>query len=149
MGKSVRVTDVGVATYTRLCDDGTHAVIADEPQAVGGADLGPDPYGLLLMSLGACTSMTLRMYADRKGWPLEHVSVQLGHGRVHATDCAGCEDKPVMLDQIDRNIELVGPLDAGQRERLREIADQCPVHRTLQRGARVATHVIWTSEQGR
>ena len=108
-----------------------HSLIADEPTSVGGTDTGPTPYDLLVASLGACTSMTLRMYADRKGWPLEAIDVRLKHEKVYAHDCEECEDKNTKIDQIEREIELHGPLDDQQKQRLLEIADRCPVHRTL------------------
>jgi putative redox protein len=111
--------------------DGRHVLVSDEPEAAGGRDLGPSPYELLLMALGACTSMTLTLYATRKGWPLEHVDVALEHGRVHADDCAQCETKPAMIERIERAITLTGALDEAQRQRLLQIADMCPVHRTL------------------
>jgi len=110
---------------------GAHRLIADEPVAAGGLDSGPNPYALLLAALGACTSMTLRLYADRKQLPLRHIEVRLQHGRIYAVDCAECETKEGMIDRIERAITLVGDLDAGQRARLMEIADKCPVHRTL------------------
>jgi len=111
---------------------GAHTLKADEPEGVaGGTDRGPDPYALLLASLGACTAMTLRLYADRKGIPLEAARVRLSHERVHAEDCAQCDHKSGRVDRIERQIELVGPLDDEQRKRLLEIADRCPVHRTL------------------
>lgn len=108
-----------------------HRLRADEPEELGGTDTGPTPYDLLLAALGACTSMTLRLYADRKGFPLEGVRVRLRHGRIHAADCAACETKEGKVDRIERTIEMLGPLDGDQQQRLLEIADRCPVHRTL------------------
>ena len=110
---------------------GAHHLLADEPKNVGGLDSGPGPYDLLLAALGACTSMTLRLYADRKKIPLKRTQVRLRHSRIYATDCAECETKEGMLDRIERVITLEGDLDAEQRARLMEIADKCPVHRTL------------------
>jgi putative redox protein len=110
---------------------GAHRFIADEPVAAGGLDSGPGPYELLLAALGACTSMTLRLYADRKKLPLTRVQVTLRHSRIYARDCAECETKEGMLDHIERVITLEGELDAGQRAKLMEMADKCPVHRTL------------------
>ena len=108
-----------------------HALVADEPASLGGTDAGPTPYDYLLAALGSCTAMTVRMYADRKGWPLEAVTVSLGHRRIHAKDCEECETKSGRLDHLELELDLQGPLEAEQRERLREIADQCPVKRTL------------------
>jgi uncharacterized OsmC-like protein/fermentation-respiration switch protein FrsA (DUF1100 family) len=110
---------------------GRHRFLADEPTAAGGLDSGPSPYDLVLAGLGACTAMTLRLYAERKALPLEEVTVALDHGKIHAADCADCETKEGMIDRIERAITLRGKLDAGQRQRLMEIADKCPVHRTL------------------
>jgi putative redox protein len=107
-----------------------HRWRADEPVPFG-TDTGPSPYELLLASLGACTSMTLRLYAQRKGLDLEVVTVRLQHSRIHAEDCLDCEAKTGFLDRIDREIELTGTLDDAQKRRLLEIADRCPVHRTL------------------
>jgi uncharacterized OsmC-like protein/alpha-beta hydrolase superfamily lysophospholipase len=110
---------------------GAHRVMADEPAKAGGLDSGPGPYDLLLAALGACTAMTLRLYADRKMLPLTRALVRLRHDKIHAADCADCETKEGMIDRIERAITLEGNLDAGQRVRLMEIADKCPVHRTL------------------
>ena len=110
---------------------GHHALVADEPESVGGTDAGPTPYDFLLTALGSCTGMTLRMYADRKDWPLEEARVHLSHEKVHATDCDHCDVEDGKIDRIQRQIELTGDLTPEQRERLLEIANKCPVHRTL------------------
>jgi putative redox protein len=117
---------------------GDHFVRADEPRNHGGSDLGPTPYDLLLMSLGACTSMTLRMYANRKRMALEDVQVRLRHERVHAEDCVDCEEG---LERLTRRITLIGDLDDEQRRKLLDIADRCPVHRTLVGDLRIDTEL--------
>lgn len=127
----VLVTEAGSGLFTQMMIDDTHVIAADEPMARGGDDLGPSPYGLLLMALGSCTSMTLRLYADRKQWPMERVIVRLRHSKIHERDAERPEADDAYLDRIDRSLEIVGPLDDGQRARLLEIADKCPVHRTL------------------
>ena len=108
-----------------------HHLVADEPASVGGGDLGPNPYDYLVAALGTCTSITLRMYADRQGWPLEAIHIRLKHEKIHARDCEACETESGKIDWIEREIELQGPLTSEQRTRLRDIADKCPVHRTL------------------
>jgi uncharacterized OsmC-like protein len=110
---------------------GNHRLIADEPVSSGGDDSGPDPYSLLLGSLGVCTSMTLKLYARNKNWDLRSVRVELNHEKVHVTDCQECETKDAKLDRIERRIFLEGNLDEQQQARLREIAKRCPVHQTL------------------
>ena len=127
----VLVRETRDGTFQQEITAGTHCFLADEPVAAGGLDSGPGPYDLLLAALGACTSMTLRLYADRKKLALLRTRVRLRHSRIYATDCAECETKEGMLDRINRVISFEGELDAETRERLLEIADKCPVHRTL------------------
>jgi len=110
---------------------GEHRFEVDEPAGVGGDEAGPSPYELLLAALGACTSMTLQIYARRKGWPLEKVEVRLSHNRIHARDCEECEQKDGYLDHVEKEITVAGPLTAEQMNRLGEIAEMCPVNRTL------------------
>jgi len=110
---------------------GAHQLQADEPVNVGGSDAAPSPYDYLLIALGVCTSMTVGLYARRKQWPLDKITVSLRHSRIHAEDCKECETKEGMLDRIDTEIELTGSLTTEQRAKLMEIAAKCPVHRTL------------------
>ena len=138
----VVVTDSDAVPFGQHLLNGRHDLPADEPRPVGGQDTGPNPYALLLMALGACTSMTLRMYATRKQLPLERVLMRLKHSKAHVEDCINCEQKSAMLDRIDRQIELFGPLDAAQRTRLMEIADMCPVHRTLTGTIEIASVLV-------
>lgn len=135
---TVTVTESGSGTYTQQITAGHHVLVADEPRPIGD-DAGPTPYDLLLAALGACTSMTVRMYADRKGWPLERVRVTLRHSRIHAEDCADCETTKGLIDHIDREVALVGDLDDTQRQRLMHIADRCPVHQTLTSEVHIST----------
>ena len=118
-------------TYRTAIQAGRHALVGDEPESVGGDDDGPTPYGFLLSALGSCTGMTLRMYADRKEWPLDETIVRLSHEKVHAEDCENCDTEQGQVDRITREIEIRGRLSDDQRERLFEIANKCPVHRTL------------------
>ncbi|MEQ9189836.1 MAG: alpha/beta fold hydrolase [Alphaproteobacteria bacterium] len=135
----VRVRSVAGTRFAQTIDAGQHRLRSDEPLSVGGDDSGPTPYDLLLAGLGACTSMTVRMYADRKEWPLQRVSIDLRHERIHAEDCAECESRDGKVDLIHRRIHIDGDLDEAQRERLLEIADRCPVHRTLTGAIRIET----------
>jgi uncharacterized OsmC-like protein len=129
----------GVGGFAQEIMAGSHPLSSDEPVALGRTDLGPTPYALLLAALGACTSMTVTLYAKRKGWPLENVTVWLKHSRIHASDCADCDTEAGMLDQIDRHIRFSGPLTEEQRQRLLEMADKCPVHRTLTSEIKIRT----------
>jgi len=133
---AVAVRTAAGAFRTEILAHG-HSLIADEPAAVGGENLGPTGYDLLAAALGACTTMTLRMYADRKKWPLQEAVVRLRHSRIHVEDEERCDEADARLDRIERELTLVGPLDDEQRARLREIADRCPVHRTLSAGVRI------------
>jgi putative redox protein len=137
--RNVVVRETRNGKFQQVVAVGPHRLLADEPVAAGGEDSGPGPYDFVLAGLGACTSMTMRLYADRKSLPLERVTVTLRHSRIHAEDCAECETKAGMLDQIDRIIAMEGDLDAEQRARLMDIADKCPVHRTLTSEVRIVT----------
>jgi putative redox protein len=127
----VQVQETRQSKLQQVVSVGPHRLTADEPVSVGGQDSGPNPYEFLLAGLGACTSMTMRMYADRKSLPLKRVTVTLKHSKIHAEDCEACETKVGLLDRIERVIAIEGDLDAEQRSKLMEIADKCPVHRTL------------------
>lgn len=140
--RNVVVRETRNSKFQQIITSGPHEMIADEPVAVGGEDSGPGPYDFVLAGLGACTSMTMRMYADRKSLPLDRVTVTLKHSKIHASDCAECETREGMLDQIDRVIRIEGALDADQRARLMEIADKCPVHRTLHSEIRIVTKAM-------
>jgi uncharacterized OsmC-like protein/alpha-beta hydrolase superfamily lysophospholipase len=129
--RHVVVRETRNSKFQQTVTAGPHHLLADEPVAAGGEDTGPGPYDFVLAGLGACTSMTVRMYADRKSLPLERITVTLKHSKIYAEDCAECETKAGMLDQIERIIAIEGALDAAQRAKLMEIADKCPVHRTL------------------
>jgi putative redox protein len=136
------VTVVSESGLTQEITSGPFRIRADEPVEVGGGGTGPSPYELLLASLGACTSMTLRLYATRKGWNLERITVRLRHHRVHAQDCIDCETKPASVDRIDREIELAGNLSEEQKARLQAIAEKCPVHRTLMSRIEIRTSIL-------
>jgi len=138
----VVVAETGDGLFTQKILAGRHVLAADEPESVGGLDKGPSPYDLLLAALGACTSMTLRLYADRKNMALNRVAVRLRHDKIHAEDCADCENKTGQIDRITREITLVGDLDDNDRKRLLEIADKCPVHRTLESEIKIATSLM-------
>jgi putative redox protein len=120
---------------------GPHRLRSDEPVELGGTDAGPTPYGLLCAALGSCTSMTLRLYARTKGWPLREVLVTVRHEKIYARDCAECETREGRLDRLEREIRLVGELSEEQRQRLLQIADKCPVHRTLMSEVRIETRL--------
>jgi putative redox protein len=132
----------GADGFAQAIGAGRHALVADEPEEFGGTDTGPAPYDLLLAALGACTSMTVSMYARRKRWPLDGVTVKLRHAKIHATDCEECETKEGMLDRIERDVELRGSLTEEQRARLLEIANKCPVHRTLVSEIAIRTRLV-------
>lgn len=141
MSRAVTVSG-GPSGLRQSIEVGRHRLIADEPTATGGEDDGPDPYELLISALGSCTNMTLRMYADRKKWPLKEVIVVLSHTKNHAQDCADCEQPSAMLDRIDRRIRLIGDLTREQQQRLLAIADLCPVHKTLTSRIDIQTELV-------
>lgn len=134
-----QVTTRTARAYRTEIQAGPHTLIADEPEEAGGDDAGPTPYDFLLSALGSCTGMTLRMYADRKDWSLEETTVRLSHDKIHAEDCEHCETEEGRVDHIDREIEVKGDLSETQRERLLEIANKCPVHRTLHSEVNIAS----------
>lgn len=137
----VTVREAGEGIFPQILAAGRHRMRADEPEKVGGTDSGPDPYSFLLAGLGACTAMTIRVYAERKKYPLERAEVRLKHAKVHADDCATCETKAGKIDLIEREIELLGDLTDEQRADLIRIADRCPVHRTLHSEIHVETRL--------
>lgn len=148
MSESV-TTEQGIVTVTigekgfaSEVSAGGHTLAADEPVSLGGEDTGPSPYDLLLSALGSCKAMTMRMYADRKGWFLGGAEITLRHKRVHAADCADCDTKQGKIDRIEVKIALKGDLTADQRDRLLEIADMCPVHRTLTSETKIVSALV-------
>jgi uncharacterized OsmC-like protein/alpha-beta hydrolase superfamily lysophospholipase len=136
---TVYVAERGTGVFTVAIRAGQHTWLGDEPASVGGDDLGPSPYDMLSAALGACTAMTLRMYARQKQWQLDKVSVAITHGKVHAADCAACETQTGKIDRFERVLTIDGVLDESQRQRLLEIANKCPVHRTLHSEVEVTT----------
>lgn len=140
--RQVVVQETRKSKFNQTISVGPHRLIADEPVAAGGEDAGLGPYDFLLAGLGACTSMTMRLYAERKSLPLDRVTVTLKHSKIYAKDCAECETRDGMLDQIERDIAMDGALDPEQRRKLMEIADKCPVHRTLTSEIRIVTKVV-------
>jgi len=142
-GEGVLVSETGQGKFQAMVATGDHRLIADEPASVGGLDSGPSPYDYLSTALGTCTVMTLRMYADRKGLPIDRISTRVLHNKVHAADCADCSDEAKArggrIDRFERIVTVEGELDEAVRQRLLEIADKCPVHRTLEAGAAVVT----------
>jgi len=149
---TVVVRDAARGRLAQEIQAGGHLLVADEPVGVGD-DLGPTPYDLLLASLGACTAMTLRLYAERNGWPLTQVSIELKHDRVHAHDSSNCGRPPCRIERMERIVNLAGPLTDEQRDHLVDIAERCPVHRTLMGEKRIVTRLATvastTPESGR
>lgn len=145
MSRAVTVSG-GPVGLCQTISVGPYQLLSDEPKAVGGGDQGPDPYELLLAALGSCTSMTLRIFADRHGWPIQEVRVVLKHLKSHANDCADCEQPTAMLDRIERQITLIGALTQKQRQRLLEVAHLCPVSRTLTSKIEIQTKFADPSE---
>jgi putative redox protein len=135
------VVKVGADALQAEIQAGRHTYFVDEPVAVGGQDRGPTPYDLLLSALGACTAITLRLYATQKKWPLEGIEVHLSHQRVHEHDCEQCEDPGQMLEQVRKELHLLGPLTEKQRQRLEAISQKCPVQKTLMSGLRIVTEL--------
>ena len=135
---TIRVHSHGNYRQEIVADD--HTFYADEPTSIGGKDTAANPYALLLGSLGACTSITLEMYARRKKWPLEGIEVELSHRKDYAQDCERCDENEARIDVVDIKIKLFGPLDADQHARLQDIAHRCPVSQTLSKGMRIVHH---------
>jgi putative redox protein len=137
----VRVRATGAGKFQHEVQAGRHCMLADEPVSYGGLDSGPTPYDFVAIGLAACTSMTLRLYAEKKGWQLPSFAVDVAHDKVHAVDCAECEGREGRIDRFRRRIVLDEPVDEEGRAKLLEIADKCPVHRTLEQTSVIATEV--------
>ena len=142
MANKVTVQYLPDYTHSQLLTAGRHAIVADEPEEAGGEDLGPSPYELLLWALGSCTAMTLMMYARRKGWDVADISVHLTHDRVHAKDSEEWEGETGRVEVIRREISIRGEISEEQRERLLQIAQRCPVHKTLTASPKVVDSII-------
>lgn len=140
--KKTVLARIGSTGFTTDIQSGNHSITADEPLSVGGDDFGPNPYDLLMSSLGACTAMTMRMYADRKGWAIDEIIVHLSHEKQHVKDCQDCDTTSGYIDKIEKEIEIIADLDSEQKQRLLEIADKCPIHRTLHNEVKVYTKLI-------
>lgn len=136
------VVKVGADALLADVQAGRHTWFVDEPTDVGGQDRGPTPYDLLLSALGACTAITLRLYANQKKWPLEGIEVSLSHQRVHEQDCEKCEQPGHTLEEVHKELRLLGPLTAEQRQRLETISQKCPVQKTLAGGLRIVTTLV-------
>lgn len=136
------VVRVGPEALLADVQAGRHTFLLDEPLNVGGQDRGPTPYDMLLAALGACTAITLRLYATQKKWPLEGIEVRLRHRRRHAADCQACDAADARLDEIDKELRLLGPLSEEQRQRLEQISEKCPVQKTLLAGVRIRTTLL-------
>ncbi|KAA9338390.1 OsmC family protein [Hymenobacter busanensis] len=138
---------VGAADLQASVQAGRHSLVVDEPVAAGGHDHGPTPYDLLLSALGSCTAITLRLYATQKKWPLEGVEVRLSHHRGHVADCQACETSPdARLDEVRKELHLLGPLTPEQRQRLQLISEKCPVQKTLLSSIRIVTRLVPENE---
>lgn len=132
---------LGNENYKTVMTAGNHELISDEPQSVGGMDKGPDPYDYLLMSLGSCSVITMRMYAERKKWPVEDIFVEMRHHKAHADDCEDCDDPKARIDKIEKDITVKGDLSEEQVQKLLEISKKCPVHKTLLNDINIHTEI--------
>src|SRR5436305_4592828 len=128
--------------FAQKIEIGPYQIVADEPVSYGGTDTGPSPYDLILAALGACTSMTIGLYARKRNWPVEKITVSLKHSKIHAKDCEECETKEGRIDRIEMEIHLDGRLSDEQRARLMEVAGKCPVHQTLTSEINIKTRAV-------